>query len=313
MNDYQEQALMIDLSARGRFETRDRDQTDLLHRMSTNNVNALAGGAGMLTVLTTPVGRIIDVLAVMKDADSTLVITGENRGDSIRQYLARNIFFNDRVKVTNLADETRLMGIYGGKAQTLLASHADVGALEPYHFVNAGDLKLICAEDFAQSAGYWIFGPAASVSAFCEALQDEGAIEMSRVDYDRLRIEAGYPATGAELTDAYIPLETGLWHAVSFSKGCYTGQEIIARMESRGKLAKMLMKLSSQDEIVVGDSLMHEGKSVGSITSVAPTPNGYIGLGYIKTAVVESIATLANEYGIEIHLEGIAGTQPERS
>ena len=109
-----------------------------------------------------------------------------------------------------------------------------------------------------------------------------------------LRVESGRPEFGRELGDEYIPLEAGLWADVSFTKGCYTGQEIIARMESRHKLAKQLAGLRFESEVVLPTTLFSDGHDIGTVTSVVHSPRlGWIGLGYVKTqgldgAMVES-------------------------
>ncbi len=81
-------------------------------------------------------------------------------------------------------------------------------------------------------------------------------------------------------------MEAGLWDDVSFNKGCYTGQEIIARMESRGKLAKQLARLTSSSGLQAGQTIHAGGKRVGEVTSAASTENGAVALGYIKSAAL---------------------------
>ena len=95
-------------------------------------------------------------------------------------------------------------------------------------------------------------------------------------------------AVGHELTQDYIPLEADLWDDVSFNKGCYIGQEIIARMESRNKLAKKLVSLYPAATVETGTSLTAAGKNAGTLTSIALGPNGPVALGYVKTAVLEN-------------------------
>lgn len=107
-------------------------------------------------------------------------------------------------------------------------------------------------------------------------VQDHALMEI-------LRIEAGLPGLESEIQADSIPLEVGLWEYISFSKGCYIGQEIIARMESRGKQARKLVGLRSANELFVGTPLTVEGKSIGAITSVALSPRlGWIGLASVK-------------------------------
>jgi len=109
-------------------------------------------------------------------------------------------------------------------------------------------------------------------------------VPLSEETYQVLRVEAGQPEFGRELGDEYIPLEANLWNDVSFKKGCYTGQEIIARMESRQKLAKRLVRLRFDEPATLPASLWVDDHEVGVVTSVAHSPRlGWIGLGYLKS------------------------------
>jgi aminomethyltransferase len=106
---------------------------------------------------------------------------------------------------------------------------------------------------------------------------------VSEGTYQTLRVEAGCPEFGHELGDDYIPLEANLWNDVSFKKGCYTGQEIIARMESRQKLAKRLVGLRFEEAITLPATLWIAEQEVGTVTSAVHSPAlSWIGLGYLK-------------------------------
>jgi tRNA-modifying protein YgfZ len=114
---------------------------------------------------------------------------------------------------------------------------------------------------------------------------EAGVVPLSEETYQALRVEAGQPEFGHELGDEYIPLEANLWNDVSFKKGCYTGQEIIARMESRQKLAKRLVGLRFADQVTLPASLWIDDHEAGVVTSVAHSPaSGWIGLGYLRSS-----------------------------
>jgi folate-binding protein YgfZ len=135
--------------------------------------------------------------------------------------------------------------------------------------------------------GYFVMCDAKNKELVQETLVDSGLISASDDAFEYLRIESRRPRYGRELTLDYIPLETGLWDDVSFNKGCYTGQEIIARMESRGRLAKKLVLLQIEQLVEPGTSLHSGGKNVGTITSIAEGPAGTLSLGYVKTKAIE--------------------------
>jgi len=307
-------AIIVNLNARGRLLLRGRDRLSLVHRMSTNAIETLADGDGVITVLTTPIGRIIDLLHVIHMGEDALVITSERRGEAMRQYFQRNIFFNDKVNVTSITDSTVMWGVFGVKALNYLKTLIPaVESLPLYHALMWQDVRIIHTDPIA-GHGFLLLGEPDPVNALVQQLQLAGASEATSDVYDLLRVEAGQPLPTNELTEDYIPLEAGLWHGVSFNKGCYTGQEIIARMESRGKLAKMLVKLSADVEIPVQSTLYNEdGKSIGTLTSLIRQPESdrFLGLGFVKPAVVSDNATLSDEHGHVVTIMGIAGTQPK--
>jgi aminomethyltransferase len=115
-----------------------------------------------------------------------------------------------------------------------------------------------------------------------------------------LRLAAGLPYGDHEITEEYIPLEANLWHAVSFTKGCYIGQEIIARMESRGKLARRLSGIKLDAPVAEG-SEVHVDKTVaGKVTTAGTIPGiGPVVLAYLKTASAEP--------GTRVTVEGVSG------
>jgi aminomethyltransferase len=132
--------------------------------------------------------------------------------------------------------------------------------------------------------GYFVMCQEADRHALWQHLVDSGLMVADAEAYEFLRIESGRPRFGHELTQDYIPLETGLWDDVSFNKGCYIGQEIIARMESRNRLAKKLVNLAPSAPVAAGSALTANGKNAGTLTSAA----GSVALGYVKTAVLEA-------------------------
>ncbi len=117
-------------------------------------------------------------------------------------------------------------------------------------------------------------GRQSAVEARLAAVRRAGAIELTDDDYLELRVLAGVPAGGAELTDARHPLEAGLAADISFTKGCYTGQEVVARQDAYGKVTRRLVGLAFGAPPASGETLASEAKEGCSVTSVAPEPVG---------------------------------------
>ena len=262
-----ESALIVQHDSPGVIELRGPDRLDLLHRLSTNDLENMPAEHVRRTVFTDPVGRMIDVVTVLNLSDELLIVTSSGRSQAMQDWLQRHIFFQDDVTVHVSEQDWSLCGAYGPKAADSLPSAApdakaliasDQGIVWPVDRPVPGFLKLIGPDHTAEN---WVADPSAADA------------------YEILRIEAGLPKRGAEIREDSIPLEVGLWEEVSFVKGCYVGQEIIARMESRGKLAKQLVGIKLESHAEPGSTLRQGGRTVGTLTSVVESPKlGWIGL-----------------------------------
>ncbi len=292
-------SVMIDAAAWGRLRFTGASRLDFLHRMSTNDVAKLQPGQGAATVFLTPIARMIDRTLVYASENETLMITSRGNQTRVFQWLRKYIFFNDDVRIKDVTDSTGMISVYGAAASQAIQriSEIDVVNLPLHHLreaVVADTSVLIARADPIGGGGFHLIFDRAAHAIIWQALLDAGVTPIGEAAYQVLRVEAGRPEFGRELGDEYIPLEAGLWADVSFTKGCYTGQEIIARMESRHKLAKQLAGLRFESEIVLPTTLFSDGHEIGTVTSVVQSPRlGWIGLGYVKAqgldaAVVES-------------------------
>jgi folate-binding protein YgfZ len=283
-------AVVIRRNHEGRLRVTGRDRLDLLHRMSTNDVNALQPGAALETVLTTPIARIVDLLWVLNRGETGLCLTSPGRATAVRRWLAGYIFYNDQVKFEDVSGDLGQLGLFGPRAAEVAdALLPGAGALPENRFLEAGDSLVLRGRPLA-GGGFAVFAPHDQVEAYWQQAVQAGAAPAGEEAYQWLRIEAGIPAAGHELTDNYIPLEANLWPAVSFNKGCYIGQEIIARMESRGKLARRLAGLRLEAPVAEGAEVRigAEGSVAGTVTSAAELPGyGAVALAFLKTAVAE--------------------------
>lgn len=299
-----EGAAFIDESMAGRIFMRGRDRAELLHRLSTADIRRLKPGYGLRTVLTTPIGRIIDLLTVYALDDALLLETSLGQGALSYSHLRKNIFFNDQVTLEAAGRSHGQLRLVGQQAAALVAERTGVAVEQlPLHSTTtvtwAGAEVLLARSLPIGGQSFTLFVPAAHLDAVRADLLEAGAVQLSDQAFDILRIEQGYGAFGRELSQEYIPLETGLRDAISFSKGCYVGQEIIARMDSRGRMAKQLrgLRLSLPDAgdpaealgaLTLPTKLDVDGKEAGDLTSVALSPRfGPIALAYVRSAHAE--------------------------
>jgi aminomethyltransferase len=272
------------------LELRGSNRLDLLHRMSTNDVESLANGEWRQTVFTDPVGRTIELVTVIAQAERTLLLCASDRSDRLQDWLQRHIFFQDDVTIEQPSGERSLWGVYGPHADQVLRDFkAQSPAGESIAVFDGG-----IAWKIEQPVGGYLL--LITTSAAEAVLAQRGGGSSARDAFEILRVEAGLPASGHEIQDDSIPLEVGLRRAISFTKGCYTGQEIIARLDSRGKLAKQLIGLRLAGVVQAGSELRQGGRTIGSVTSVANSPDlGWIALGSIRSAAATSADPITDE------------------
>lgn len=312
-------ALLFDRSHEGRLIVTGEGRLDLLNRLSTNQLLNLKTGEGRPTIFITANGRIIDrVMIYALTDDQLLLIAPPSRHEAVKQLIQRNIFYNDDVQIVDERAQTHQFALHGiGATKRLTALLPDVANVPDYgvivgemagHRVIAGKVKPMAGE------GWQIIVQVADAIPVWETLKSAGATPSGGIVYNALRIRSGQPAVGTELTGDYIPLELGLWDEISFNKGCYTGQEIIARMESRNKLAKMLVRLHPDQHIANGTQLFQNKKRVGQVTSGVIAPDGEVYMmGVVRTDVAQAGGTLETEAGVSVMLGDILGVQPTRT
>ncbi len=286
----QSACVMIDAAARGRLKFTGKNCVDFLHRMSTNDLLKLANGQGAGTVFTTPLARIIDRTVVYIRTDAVLMLTSRGNQARVVQWLRKYIFFSDDVQIDDVTDATGMISLYGATVHQVIAhvTGEDLVALPLHHWrvaQIAGTEVMIARADPIVGGGFHLIFDRAVQTLVWQALLEAGVVPLREETYQVLRVEAGLPEFGHELGDEYIPLEANLWNDVSFKKGCYTGQEIIARMESRQKLAKRLVGLRFDEQVTLPASLWIDDHEMGVVTSVVQSPAlGWIGLGYLRSS-----------------------------
>lgn len=271
------------------------DRIAFLQRQTTGDVARLSAGRGLLTVLTSPVAHILDVFYLFIDpqesdaaaAQETIyAITLPGRGPSTAGYLKRRIFFNDNLTLSDLSGEKSQIDLFGPaavEALTALGASAlpNPGQLATLKIGAARPTLLRMPESIG--LGYRILVPVSAAADLADSLKACGAVSLSQESYEVLRVEAGLPGAGHELTEEFNPLETNLREAVSDSKGCYTGQEVIARQITYDKVTRRLVGLKLDAAVPPGTALRKEAKPAGVITSVVDSPRfGPIALAVVK-------------------------------
>ena len=313
-------AILLDRSHEGRILVEGESRFDLVNRMSTNNMLDMMAFEGRPTVFINANARILFRVMCFNLRAGLLMISEPGQGQALCNLLRRNMFFGDKVELRDQTPATAQFAIHGPNADRIM-QRLDIDLPTPGDFiadeVELGGTPATAARRESIAGPHWI--------VICPA---EGALSMHRhilevgesiglqpagsLTFNVLRISSGRPAA-AELSSEFIPIELGLWDEVSFTKGCYTGQEIIARMESRQRLAKVMVKLELAHMVEAPATVLSDGKECGKLTSSATSPRGEIfALAVIKTKSAQPGTPL--EVGDERRVARVidyAGVQPD--
>jgi folate-binding protein YgfZ len=261
------------------------DRIDFMQRQSTNDLRQLSPGHSLLTVLTSPTARILDVLCLIDEGETLGMITLPGRQVETVRFLRSRIFFSDQVSISDLSSDYEQVLVVGPQAATILEAadiHApELNAVQAMSF-KGQPLKVIALE-ILFGIGFCLFAPSTSTEILLSTLAKVSAFPLDADTFETLRVEAGQPGPVGEFQNEYTPLEISGQKMISNSKGCYTGQEIIARQITYDKVTKHLSGIKLDGAAEAGKALLVDGKPVGALTSVVNSPRfGWIGLGVIR-------------------------------
>lgn len=287
-----EGAALVDRSSRGRLRLTGADRRTYLQGLLTNDIVALAPGRGCYAAYLTAQGRMIADMRVFEIGDRLVVDLDGTLAASIADRWGQLIFSED-VDVTNITDVTAEFGIYGPGAPRVIAAlseltEPEVAALPLYGNRHA-DAGLVVKSDDIGVDGFDIIVPVALKDEAVRRALEAGAIPIDPSLAEAMRIEAGRPLFLVDMDEDTIPLEAGIEdRAISLTKGCYVGQEVIIRVLHRGhgRVARRLVRLALDQGATApsrGDVIVGGDKEIGHITSAAmsPSTNRPTALGYV--------------------------------
>ena len=255
---------------------------DLLNRMSTNELINMPINSIRETVLTSSHARIIDRIHVIHQKNEVLLLTSQGRGENVLIWLRQHIFFQDDVQISLMPSDWSFWGVYGPDAEKVISVYFPEDDIPEFNRILASNGAIIWRSERPIPGIQLLVDPVFGNEIENKLSASEG-IRSDAYAYEIIRVKAGFPHSPNEINENYIPLEVNLWNAVSFSKGCYVGQEIIARMESRGKLARKLVGLQLSEHAPIGSSIFHGKRNLGALTSITFSPDEeWIGLAVIK-------------------------------
>jgi folate-binding protein YgfZ len=251
----------FDASSREQVVVTGPDRVSFVQGMVTNDVEALSVSQACPICLLTPKGAMVGDGRVLKLEGRLVLDTGPGRGEAVRGFLEKYLISEEAE--TAVATDLAVLELFGPGAPALLQGlPGRVGVL-----AQPPEAWAVLVE---RSQWPQVLAALASVPRLSEATREV------------LRVEAGVPRFGVDLTEVTIPLEANLESHLNYKKGCYIGQEVIARATYRGQMNKRLMGLRLSAEAAPGTELQREGKKVGWLTSVIQSPRlGLVALGYV--------------------------------
>jgi folate-binding protein YgfZ len=273
-------SLLFDLTGRGAVILTGKDRASFLHGLVTNDIKKLTPGTGCAAAFLTPKGKILADCVVLCEEDRLEIDCEPELAKKIEDLLRKYLVFNE-VQIGNETEQTAVFHLQhsaagdGRKEEDLLRRVIGLGAAEavpqsPHEHASAGAAIRLVRENRTGVPGYDLRCPSSQSEEIRTALASAGAQPASLDRLEGLRIEAGIPRWGFELTEAVLPDEAGLRERgfISDSKGCYIGQETVARIKTYGHVNRNLVRLLLDGEAPAsGNEIFFEGQKAGAVTS----------------------------------------------
>ena len=290
-----ETCAVFDTNWRATFSLAGPDRVRYLNAVVSNDIKSLGEGSGVAALLLSPQGRILAELEIYARAERLLLRTHASVRERTRETLEKYIIMDD-AELTDATDETASVGIEGPRAAEIILEASGVKLEDlPEMGIREAKIENISCELVRHSrlgmpGAEWI-APRGQIVALWGKIrarvEAKGGAAAGMAALEALRLEAGIPFFPADFNDTVIPHEAALEAThISFSKGCYTGQEIVERVRSRGHVnrRRVALQFSTREAPTFATRLTAEGKEVGMVTSAAYSPRAgaAIGMGYVR-------------------------------
>lgn len=274
-----EEAGFVERSERAKLLVSGPDAFEYLQGQVTNDVEALAPGEGCYSALLDRKGRMQGELRVLRLGDERAWLDTEREATPAIARHLQMYAIGRQVEIADVSGEHALVSVIGPGAGEL----SGTGPLSPEHAHRELELGGARCRAVATDLGIDLIVPTGNAEAVRSELREAGAVEVSEAAAEILRVESGRPRFGAEMTRSTIPAEAGInERAVSFTKGCYIGQETVARLHYKGRPNRHLRGLRLEAAVSAGDPIQLGEREVGSVGTACVSP----ALGPIALAIV---------------------------
>ncbi|KAL3132705.1 hypothetical protein ABBQ32_009213 [Trebouxia sp. C0010 RCD-2024] len=271
---------------------------NLVLMQSTYDCAKLRPGMSFDTVFVTAQGRCLEFAKCLVQDGGVLMIVSPGSGATVAARLNKYILYGDEVSIADVTAITKMFSLAGPESASVLEGlGASAPASDQVSLMGFQNSPVIVAAGGGLSGpGYTLIADELAAGELWRSLTIKGAVPMGTAAWEAARVLDGRPMAGKELTEQHLPLEAGLYHAVSLNKGCYMGQETLAKVHKLNAVKQQLHGLLLDADVAPGSSLLSGSEKAGTVTSVTQLPDGtYIGLGYVRCR--------AN--GVQIPVEGL--------
>ena len=282
---------LCDRSDWGRIWLSGADRLRFLHNQTTNDIQSLKPGQSCDTVFVTSTGRTIDLATAYILEDAILLLVSPGYSQKLIDWMDRFIFFADKVELQDITESTIAFSLLGTGSDALLEKlgiHAiALHSPNTHQRVNLADIEVrVAVGSGLTTPGYTLIADRDRGSALWQALTEAGAVPLGEQAWQQIRIAQGRPVPGQELTEENNPLEAGLWQTISLSKGCYIGQETIARLHTYKGVKQQLWGVRLSQAAAPETPVFSGEEKIGKLTSCIETQAGWLGLAYIRTKAI---------------------------
>ncbi len=279
---------ICDRSHWGLIKVTGSDRLRYLHNQSTNDFEKLQPGQGCDTVFVTSTARTLDLATAYATEDAVIILVSPHRRQQLFAWLDKFIFPFDKVKLEDISPKYSVFSLIGQQSNSLLSQLSSdeipQSELNKHQIVNIADIPVrVSVGSGLATPGYTLLLENKNAQAIWLKLVENNAAPLGDRLWESLRIQQGRPKSDFELTEDYNPLEAGLWQTISFEKGCYIGQETIARLNTYNGVKQKLWGIKLNQPAKPQTPITIEDKKVGILTSYTDTATGSYGLGYIRT------------------------------
>jgi folate-binding protein YgfZ len=256
-----------------------KDRMDFFNRMSSNDLTNFSVNTFRKTIFTNDKGRIVDFVTLLNMENKTLILSSPEHIDTLIAHLDKYIIMDD-VQLDKPQEDFYMLSIFGN--ESLINEVSKTGfEVKKDKSVTTDDNFYSFYDDYRTSSVVFVSSNE-QLDEIKKSIPDLN--ELSDDDFKVYRINNGIAEADNEINEQINPVECGLNEYISYTKGCYIGQEVISRLDSQGKVPKQMVKIISANGIIKGEKIFTEdSKEVGFISSTSKADDDSIGLGFIRS------------------------------